>query len=332
MIGFVNCFHRLDGQTTLPTKGSCSSLDVNWNKTSMPATGAFTALPGGSYLTGYNVGVYSGNKLSTYYYCGAGISSGAIGNAFNLGAIGGVAYPQLFNVFAFGNIVGLSDVEGPAAAGGAVGLKSFNLNWGLQQSVALVSAGNLTLASGAVHGSIYYGATESINTNVTYNSAQLFQSQPIQFATAQTELQAASQSIAAFSGNGKVVISNGNVTLTGIDPNINFFSLAAPDLLNVYSITINAPSNSTVIINVSGPSVKIVDLGITNYITVSKLLWNFSEATSLYISSVGLPGSVLAPSANASLGGNINGTLIAQTVNSTNEFHYAPFQHNWLVP
>ena len=139
-----------------------------------------------------------------------------------------------------------------------------------------------------------------------------------------------SQAIGKLSGTAPT-IAYGNITLKGIDPTVNVFYLPSSAFVNAYSITINVPSSSTVIINVSGSSVSIQNMGITNY-GEAGLLWNLYEATSFYATSVGLQGSVLAPFANASLGGNIVGTLIAETVNSTNEFHLAPFQHNWLVP
>jgi choice-of-anchor A domain-containing protein len=122
------------------------------------------------------------------------------------------------------------------------------------------------------------------------------------------------------------------MTLKGIDPTVNVFYVPSSDFVNTYSITINVPSSSTVIINVSGSSVSIKNMGISSVNGYAGLLWNLYEANSLTVSSVGLPGSVLAPFANASLGGNMAGTLIAETVVSNNEFHQWPFQHNWLVP
>ena len=79
-------------------------------------------------------------------------------------------------------------------------------------------------------------------------------------------------------------------------------------------------------------SPQITNAGFSNIPNVTSILWNFYEATSFYAASVSIPGTVLAPFANANLGGNIDGALIAENVVSTNEFHYFPFHGNWLVP
>ncbi len=334
MTSFIDCYHRQDNQTSLPIKSStCSEIDPNWHSNPMPARGAFTALPGGSYLTGYDLTIYHQWQTAAYYYCGAHAATDAhsLGAAFNLGGVEGTVYPDGFNVFAFGDIAGLVDVQGPVAGGGNVTASSFNLNWAGASSVAVVAGGNLTLKTGGtVHGAIYHGGSESISQSVTYNASTDHPNNPIDFANARTQLRGMSQAIGKLSGTAPT-IAYGNITLKGIDPTVNVFYLPSSAFVNAYSITINVPSSSTVIINVSGSSVSIQNMGITNY-GEAGLLWNLYEATSFYATSVGLQGSVLAPFANASLGGNIVGTLIAETVNSTNEFHLAPFQHNWLVP
>jgi choice-of-anchor A domain-containing protein len=333
MFEFINCYHRKDNQTVLPTKGACSTLNPNWRGSHpMPATGAFTALPAGSYLTGYDLSAYTSNKEALYYYCGAQVAAGSIGSAFNLGTVGTTAYPLSFNVFSFGNITGLRDVQGPVAGGGTVSASSFNINWGQTQPVGVVSTGLLTLLNGTVSGAIYHGAGESSFTGVNYAQSTNYSGTPIDFGNARTQLQTMSQTLFGLVANGTTTVAYGNITLTGTDPNLNIFSVGMGALNATTSITINAPQSSTVIINVSGTTPRIVNAGITNYALVNRVLWNFYQATSLYVTSVGIPGSVLAPFAQASLGGNINGTVIAETVESTNEFHQTPFLHNWLVP
>ena len=328
----LDCYHRLDAPNTiLPTKGACTH--INYTFKNMPAQGSFYALPAGTYLTGYNETLYgSSQKTSTFYYCGGQVSAGSLGAAMNLGSVGGVAYPRNFNVFAFGTVSGLRDVQGPVGAGGTVNASSFNINWGQSQSVGIVSTGFLSLLNGTVYGVIYDGAGESlvgVNYNTLTNPAQA----PIDFGAARSSLQAMSQNISSLASNGSTQIAYGNITLASSNPTLNIFSLAASDLAATTSVTISVPTTSTVIINVSGAKVQVANAGFsTGGVLPSSILWNLYQATSFSASSVGIPGSVLAPFANASLGGNINGTLIAESVVSTNEFHQSPFAGNWLVP
>jgi choice-of-anchor A domain-containing protein len=334
----LDCYHRLDAPNTiLPTKGTCTHIDYTFNN--MPPQGSFYALPAGSYLTGYNETLYGAQKkTSTFYYCGGQVSAGSLGASMNLGSVNGVPYPQAFNVFAFGKVTGLRDVGGPVAAGGGITAASFNINWSSTASAGIVSGGDLNLTNGTIYGNIWHSGAENVKnvtvlpTSTCANCKDWFSSNPINFGSARASLQTMSQNISALASNGSTKIAYGNITLTSINPNLNIFTLAASDLAATTSITINVPSGSTVIINVSGTNVKVANAGFTTYVSAGRTLWNLYQATSFYASSVGIPGSVLAPFANASLGGNINGTLIAETVLSTNEFHQAPFGGNWLVP
>jgi choice-of-anchor A domain-containing protein len=337
----LNCYHREDGSTMLPTKGTCTHVDYTF--TNMPAIGSFYALPGGTYLTGYNMTLYGWSGESrplkaTYYYCGAQVDAGSLGSAMSMGNVGGVPFPNHFNVFTFGNITGLRDVQGPVAAGGSVDANSFNINWA-ESSVGLVSKGFLNLVNGTVRKATFYAAGENLS-GVTYNSSINIPSLPLDYATGQgmnfegarTQLQTMSKNVSRLTANGSTTIAYGNITLKSKNPTLNIFLVSAAELKATYSVTIDVPATSTVIINVSGASVSIANAGLTAYVGPSRILWNLYESTDFYASSVGIPGSVLAPFAQARLGGNINGTLVADTLVSTNEFHQVPFEHNWLVP
>jgi choice-of-anchor A domain-containing protein len=324
----ISCYHREDNQVAVLQKGSCTSIDYNFG--SMPTLGSFFALPPGSYLTGYNMANYNANKKQvTYYYCSGATAPGSVGNAMNQDSVSGTPYPQKFGVWAFGDISGLRDVQGPVGAGGAVIANSFNINW--SQSPAGIVASSLDLRNGTVSGSITWGVAETFS-NVTYNAASNTKGAPVDFGASRTALQGMSTALSAFVANGATSTQYGNVVLKGVHPTLNVFSVSTAELKTTYSITIDVPATSTVIINVLGYDARIANAGITAKTSATKILWNFYQATSLYATAVGIPGSVLAPFANARLGGNINGTLIAETVLSTNEFHQYPFQSNWLVP
>jgi choice-of-anchor A domain-containing protein len=94
------------------------------------------------------------------------------------------------------------------------------------------------------------------------------------------------------------------------------------------------PACSTVIINVDGtnPSISSAQISLNGH-NVGLVLWNFTWATTLDVSYGRFWGSVLAPGAKATFSwGEMYGTLVAQSVDSTTEFNNVPFGKNCLVP
>jgi choice-of-anchor A domain-containing protein len=332
----INCYHREDGSTILPQKGSCDSTDHTYSN--MPAQGSFFALPTGTYLTGYYMGNYMNNKYAAYSYCSATVSSGSLGAAMSMGVVGGLPFPNYFNVFTFGNISGIRDVQGAVAAGGSIDANSFNIN-SANGSMGLVSTGLLKLVNGTVGGGIIYASGEDF-TGVTYQTFANQAGKPLDIVTgkamdfqdARTRLQAMSKNVSGLVANGSTNIAYGNITLKSKDPTLNIFLVSAADLKATHSIVVDVPTTSTLIINVSGANVSITNAGITVFVGANRILWNLYEATQFYSNSVYINGSILAPFARANTGGSINGTLIAETAESASEFYKAPFLNNWLVP
>jgi hypothetical protein len=68
-------------------------------------------------------------------------------------------------------------------------------------------------------------------------------------------------------------------------------------------------------------------------LSADNVLFNFYQATSLKISSIGVNGSILAPLADVTANnGNINGTIIAKSWNGTGELRNVPFEKTSPVP
>jgi hypothetical protein len=68
--GWAQCVERLDYQTVLPNQGACGRKDVNFRRPNvMPPTGAFTALPEGSYLTGFDPTAWRYSAIASFFYC-----------------------------------------------------------------------------------------------------------------------------------------------------------------------------------------------------------------------------------------------------------------------
>ena len=88
-----------------------------------------------------------------------------------------------------------------------------------------------------------------------------------------------------------------DANLTGTDSALNVFQVAGSALYSANSVVINVPAGSEVLINVSGTTDQLANVGInapqgSPALDPTHILWNFNQATSLFLNSVGVPGSV----------------------------------------
>lgn len=263
--------------------------------------------------------------------------------AYSLGAAEG------YNVFVFSSYStsGWTDIEGSTAVGGSFasgGSMGFDQKPGTAHPAVagLVVGGSLALAGGQVNGDAWVGgATSSVNygtftvtgdlhygnapsghVNVYGTSTALHGNPlPIDFSSAATSLTQLSNALNNMASNGAVTGNASNYTLTATNCTLCVFNLTGGSM---HSMTINAPSGSTVLINVSGSSSSFSN-GSINYAggaTAANTIFNFNAATTLTTSSIGFNGSILAPLATfTGMNGNINGELIAKAVSGeTAEF------------
>ena len=78
-----------------------------------------------------------------------------------------------------------------------------------------------------------------------------------------------------------------------------------------YEFTLAPEAGETTIINVAGKSIRLEENFVgTAYETAQSVLWNFYEATELYLDRT-IIGSVLAPNAEVSVNASMEGTLFA---------------------
>jgi choice-of-anchor A domain-containing protein len=221
-------------------------------------------------------------------------------------------YPRDFNLVALtGNVTLIQSVADPVATAGTFTLSGFSMDY-RNEPIALVAQGNVSLQGGTIGGAVDYSA------GYTANSVQFVDASPptgpvtspINFTTADSRLLAMSAALAGYPANGTVKIQYGGVTFTGTDPDLNVFSISASSITNATNYTYSVPSGSHVIVNVSGTSAIVENAGISGG-TASNILWNFPNATTLTLSSISFPGSILAPSATATLSsGQLSGTVV----------------------
>ncbi|HVW10680.1 MAG TPA: choice-of-anchor A family protein [Bryobacteraceae bacterium] len=263
--------------------------------------------------------------------------------AWSLGAAAG------YNVFVFSSYstLGWSDIQGSAAVGGSfasLGSMGFDQTPGAASPAisGLVVGGSLTLAGGQVNGNawvggatsstlygtftvdgnLHYGSAPSGNVNVYGTSTALNGSSlPIDFVSAATSLTQLSNALTGMAANGTVTGNSSNYTLTASNCTVCVFDVTGGSL---NSITINAPSGATVVVDVSGTSDSFSNgqINYTGGASAANTIFNFGAATSLSTSSMGFYGSILAPLATfTGTNGQIDGELIAKAVSGeTAEF------------
>jgi len=219
-----------------------------------------------------------------------------------------------------------SQANGNLAAGGDVTLMNYavaaNIPGDSTQTpnpARLVVGGNLTATNGGVglgqNGAIYVGGTTSL-TGFTATGG-IFAQNLVDFAAAQTLYDSLSATWADLTPNGTVTTGS-TLTLTGTSPTLNVFSVAGSSIGT--SLAINAPAGSTVLINVTGPSVTFMNGGVSlTGVSSADVMYNLVSATSLTLDNMNPDGSILAAFAATTAGtGALDGQLITMAYGGMN--------------
>lgn len=247
--------------------------------------------------------------------------------AQNLGEASGYSY------FVFGDVnQSNAQSKGAAAIGGNATFSGYGLGEQLPSSskYSLVVDGDLTYSNSVVHkGSLLVGGTSKL-TNVAISNGTASQGHLIDFDAAKIQYGSLSDKLAGMGANSSYSLSYGNLVFTGTDGGLNTFTIKAADFQSASSMSINAPTGSTVVINVAGDLINFQNLGLSVKGTdKSNVLFNFYEATSLNMAGLTVLGSVLAPDAAVKFSnGTIQGTLISDSLTGGGTFEYSAFQGN----
>ncbi len=246
-----------------------------------------------------------------------------------------------FNFFIFGPMDEMNtDVEGRLAVGGPATLTNFGVNAIPGPANALVSGTSLTYTNGTIKGDLHYNDNSATLTGVAVTGTTYPNSTPIDFAAAKTSLTDYSGFLSTQTSTGAVSLSGSTLTLTGDPSNtLNIFNITTNELEATNNGRIdltNVSPTSTIVINVSGTSANITNTDFQyngvggDQAIASRILYNFSQATSLHFQSASPLGSILAPLADVTSqnGAHISGTLIAESLSGTLEGHDYPFEGN----
>ncbi|MFO0957642.1 MAG: choice-of-anchor A family protein [Isosphaeraceae bacterium] len=223
--------------------------------------------------------------------------------------------PAASNVFSLGGLGGTGvNIQGPTVLGGDGTFRAGNLG-------SIYAQGNLSVV--AVNAaSVLYGG--NFNPQASHiGSANRITAPLYDFDALRSSLTAASDLVAAQTDNGIVTGDlQGNLTLTGTDPNLNVFTISPPGV-NAW-LRLVVPAGSMAFINVEGQAIdltltllngvspKIGGPPPTDVFDPTHVLFNFAEATYLSMASTTVYGTILAPRASTSVTTfTQHGTLIA---------------------
>ncbi|MER7751766.1 choice-of-anchor A family protein [Kitasatospora sp. NPDC097643] len=277
---------------------------------------------------------------------------------------------NLYGEFVEGDDHHVPDAEGAVAVGGdayfagddAKNPRSFSVGQELTPGQvaalpggnALVVAGNLNghntqvMKGNGVYGGKLTGVLEAHQGKVGPGAS------PIDFKAEFAKLRAASAALAAAprTAGTSVQADTGKVTLTGVDPRLNSFTVDAATLQLAKDVYLKVPAGSVTVVNVTGGSYDMAAAGTTGFHLWdagtsafvlddklqsaagggirARLLWNFPTATKVVKNSAAAwAGTVLAPNAAFELGsgGPVNGSVIVASLAGSGgaETHHYPF-------
>lgn len=140
---------------------------------------------------------------------------------------------------------------------------------------------------------------------------------PVDFAAARSHLAAASAHWATLPQTGTRAFSGGSLAYLGDHPRLNVLRLRAEDLVDATSFVLEAPAGSTLLVDYAVTTPWLRNLRITvRGLDGSRVLHNFSTATTLGLEGAAIIGAVVAPGAVITLTGSstFEGPLIGRAV------------------
>jgi choice-of-anchor A domain-containing protein len=260
-----------------------------------------------------------------------------------------------FSGFFFGNVTNVVDVEGRLAVGGNLNTTGFSVGYRTPYGYngpSLVVGGNVHIGGGA----IYTGPATNIDTNVSIgpitewekqigygvfggsNTSPAYldlrhQGNLVDFAGAQTQLNARSSNLASQTANGTVEFRYGSVFLTGDNhSDTQVFNVNSNQLSNL--VLENVKADAKVLVNVTGnyDSVQFSGGQTGQWESLrDRVIFNVTNAREVNVNTF-LWGTILATHSNVIGHGHLEGNLVAQSISSNLEIGYEPSPPTTPVP
>ncbi len=218
---------------------------------------------------------------------------------------------------------------------------------------SITAGNNLTVGGGgSMNGSVYYGGTFTNNNGYQFYSGSanaispgsVTVTVPIDFTAQGTLLKTLSSNLDALTTTGTMLFTGntatntaGQLTLTGTSSTQDIFHITGSMLSLTNQFTITGKAGETIVVNVDGSAASMSNFAFTlNGVDKQHVLFNFANggsATTLTLNGVGIQGTILAPNSAVNFaGGNIDGTIIANTLQGAGESHEFLFQGNVTFP
>jgi choice-of-anchor A domain-containing protein len=253
---------------------------------------------------------------------------------------------QQFNVVDYTNFSSSSDIEGRAIVGGNVTGSSWT-DYGNPTGTGQVAPPASNFQALTVYGNITGGnidVNNSGNVNlvgtgsgfVDFNGGHLVTSTPPEaLSSIETTLNAMSSTFAGLSANSTINATDFNDVKFNAVPNsgnVAVFSVSAANLENYHSLELdNANSSDTIIINVTGTgsvdlSPNFIGNGSFTSLAGHNVIWNFSSSITTIDFQSEWYGAVVATGATIENSSPIDGTVVADDIVATSEFHQWTYQ------
>ena len=178
---------------------------------------------------------------------------------------------------------------------------------------------------GTVNGGVQYGVSKNVASNFTVNGGLVHAAPPFDFGfefQSLTSLSTAWGMLPQTSGATVVLDPNSKaLDLTGKDPGLNVFQVAAADLTAAGGININLTEpDATALINVTtnlAVSIAPQYMNLSEPLTAARVVWNLPNTPSFSVNhGVGWKGLILAPNATvtSSQHPQLDGQIVAKTM------------------
>lgn len=246
-----------------------------------------------------------------------------------------------YNAFIFNNFNAVySRVEGRLAVGGNLELNGYSVAEKLSSSsdnFSIVVGGNASFTNGRVEAGhvLVAGSAQNIDDSVRFglNQNQVIWDHidpPVDFQMIRTELINQSVELSSLLNTGVIEGKWGGLYLAGdCKSDLQIFNLNGDDVLNTHTFDVSCiPDNASIVFNISGESAGLRNVSLGSLVKHrNRVLFNFYEAKSLTLNSIGVEGSVLAPYADIKkASGIVHGTLIANSWEGTMALSLQPFE------
>lgn len=232
-----------------------------------------------------------------------------------------------YSAFIFDNAtVKGSSINGGIATGGSASFTSVSVNGSTADASRydVVTGGALSFNDGSISkgSAIAGGAAETSRYNaygsVYSNVGNARVSSIVDFTDEIALLTKSSAYWGSLESTGTAEYKWGGYLLSGTDCDLNVFNLDAKLLDAVSYMNLTVPTGSTVLLNVFGENAGLTNMGFSGLPDAANVIFNFVDATSLTITGVSVPGTVIAPHANVNfLSGDMVGQLIAKSLTSS---------------